>query len=278
MTSDGVSSPSSRDGASDGPARDGAASAASSAVPASPGTRVGQAGIGRVAARGAWVPGENGPGAGRGVGRALRGPGLVRPTAGTRSAGLGIRTAAPGGGTDAPDRPGGRTRTRTRGGTARDLVISMLVIVVPLLLFVAFCQPGIKDTQTFDPSGTYTRARAASPFPVRIPGALPDWKPRSASLRKNTVGRSTLRVNYLTPGDRYVQLIQSDVPAEALIPAELGAGAPRGATTIDGDRWQQYGGSRPEDRAYVLLVPGVTVIAVGDATNDEIETLIRSLS
>ena len=84
-------------------------------------------------------------------------------------------------------------------------------------------------------------------------------------------------MSYLTRDGRFLQLIQSDVPADRLIPDELGNGAPRGEVTIAGVAWQRYGARRDDDHAFVLLERDVTVIAVGDAPDEDVVRLLRGL-
>ncbi len=172
------------------------------------------------------------------------------------------------------DPPAARGR---RGGTIRDLAISIGVLVVPLVAVVALCQPGDSGPTKIDPSRAYAGARAEAGFPVREPAGLEGWAATNATFRETAAGTATLRVSYLTPAGRYAQLVQSSVPADELIPAELGGGSPRGAATIQGAAWQHYSARQPDDRAYVLLEPTVTVIVVGDATDGELRTLVTAL-
>ncbi|HEV2087739.1 MAG TPA: DUF4245 domain-containing protein [Cryptosporangiaceae bacterium] len=164
-----------------------------------------------------------------------------------------------------------------RRGTVRDLAISLAVLVLPLLAVVALCQPRDPGSTPVDPTGAYVGARAQAGFAVREPVGLDGWAATDATFRRTPDGAATLRVGYLTPAGRYAQLVQSSVPADRLIPAELGAGRPRGVATIRGVSWQRYSARQPEDRAYVLLEPAVSVILVGDATDDEMRTFLSSL-
>ena len=65
-----------------------------------------------------------------------------------------------------------------------------------------------------------------------------------------------------------MQLVQSNVPADRLLPAELtGRASRRGRPSWPGATWQRYT-ARGNEQALVLLEPNRTVIVVGDARDD----------
>jgi hypothetical protein len=176
-------------------------------------------------------------------------------------------------GAPAPDAAAAR-----RFRPVRDMTISLAVLLVPLLVLTAFCRPGDREVPTVDPSGTYRAAKAEARFPVREPAGLPaDWRSTNAALNRADGGAITLRVSYLTSSDGFVQLVQSDIPADRLIPAELGAGKVQGSVDVAGTAWQRYGARRPGETALVLLGPESTVLAVGDASLDDLRRLVASL-
>lgn len=165
-----------------------------------------------------------------------------------------------------------------RPNLLRDMALSLGVLIVPLMLLMAFCRPSASDIATVDPSRVFQAAKAEAAFPVRIPSTLPDsWRATNAGLVRGDGGTLTVRVSYLTAGDRFVQLVQSDVASDALIPAELGAGKIQGMTQVGGVTWQRYDGRRAGETALVLLSPKSTVLLSGDASLGEITTLASSL-
>ena len=160
--------------------------------------------------------------------------------------------------------------------TARDMAISLGVLAVPLVLLMAFCRPAARDTPSVDPAATFRAAAALEAFDVRVPQPLPQgWRATNAALRSE--GGVSVRVSYLTPDGKYVQLLQSQRSADALLPEELGAGRRRGAESIDGVSWHRYGGRSAGESALVLLEPTVTVLVVGDAPPAQLTALARSL-
>jgi hypothetical protein len=169
-----------------------------------------------------------------------------------------------------------------RGGSGRsprDMAISLLVLLIPIALLLAFYRGFLGGDQpaTVNPGPALEQARAAQAFPVAEPAGLSsDWKPVSATYR-SADGGSSLRIGYVTPEGRGVQLVQSNVPPERLLPAELtDKGQPQGPTVVAGRNWQRYT-ARGNEQALVLLEPERTVIVVGDARENELRQLAGSL-
>ncbi|MEV1158935.1 DUF4245 domain-containing protein [Micromonospora chokoriensis] len=191
---------------------------------------------------------------------------------------------------DAPTGPGGEPAATdptppprmTSGKSERspkDMAISLLVLLVPIALLLAFYRGFLGGDQptTVDPAPAIEQARSANVFPVSQPEGLgSDWS--TVSARYQTVeGGANLRLGYLTPEGRGVQLLQSNVPAERLLPAELTDQAqPQGPTELAGRNWQRYT-ARDNQQALVLLEPNRTVIVVGDARDNELRELAGSL-
>jgi hypothetical protein len=104
------------------------------------------------------------------------------------------------------------------------------------------------------------------------------WRPTSAALRSAQARTLILRVTYLSPGQKFAQLVESNQAPDALLQAELGPGRAQGAVPIGGRSWQRYNGRRDTERALVLLQPDSTVILSGDAAEEELEQLAGTLS
>ncbi|MFF5070194.1 DUF4245 domain-containing protein [Micromonospora olivasterospora] len=179
---------------------------------------------------------------------------------------------------ESPVPPAGRDKVRSER-SPKDMAISMLVLLIPIALLLAFYRGFLGGDQpaTVDPAPALDQARAAQAFPVTRPAGLgPDWKTVSASYR-SVEGGSNLRLGYLTPEGRGAQVVQSDVPPERLLPAELTAeGRPQGPTEVSGRSWQLYT-ARGNEQALVLLEPDRTVIVVGDARENELRQLAGAL-
>jgi hypothetical protein len=161
----------------------------------------------------------------------------------------------------------------------RDMVISLLVLLVPIALFlVIYCTVlGGDDPVTIDTSPAVEAAQAAKAFPVALPAGLDTgWKTVSAAFG-DVAGGKALRLGYVSPDGDGVQLAETNAPAESFLPGELTAAAhPEGTVQIDGTAWQRYT-TRPGERALVLLEPTRTTIVVGTASEDELRRLAAAL-
>jgi hypothetical protein len=162
--------------------------------------------------------------------------------------------------------------------TARDMVLSLVVLLIPLALIVTvFRLRGGEDVVVVDPAPAIAQAKAANLFPVAAPQALgPEWKPLRAAFQTSD-GRGTLRVGYLTPTGGTVQLIESNEDPASLLPRELGDQVrPQGEVAVNGRLWRSSS-VRGDERALVNASNGATVIVVGRAGVDELSVLAGSL-
>lgn len=164
--------------------------------------------------------------------------------------------------------------------TTRDMVISLLVLLVPVLLAVLAYRGlhGREDPVVVDPAPAVAQARAAGTFPVAVPTGLDSgWRTVSARFQRGPEG-NLLRLGYLTPGGEGVQAVQGDVPADRLLPAELTDDArPDGQVEVAGTTWQRYR-ARPGERALVRLEPARTIIVIGSASESDLRTLAGAVS
>ena len=196
-----------------------------------------------------------------------------------------MQTAPPPGEPDyyADESDEARAYARPARRTARDLVISMVVLLVPIAFIVAiFRLQGGEDPVVIDPAPVLAQAEAAGEFPVSRPGGLAEgWRPVTAVYRREDSG-SILRVGYLTPSGAGVQLIESNQPADDLLRRELGdAVRPTGTVDISGRQWQSYT-VRGDELALVqtgLLESGHarTVIVIGRGSSDEMRALAAAV-
>jgi hypothetical protein len=190
-----------------------------------------------------------------------------------------VQTAPPPGESDyyEDDSEEARVYARPARRTARDLVISIVVLLVPIAFIVAmFRLQGGEDPVVMDPSPAMAQAEAAGAFPVSRPAGLAEgWRPVSAVYRGEDAG-AILRIGYLTPSGAGVQLIESNQPAEGLLRRELGDSVrPTGTVDISGRPWQSY--EARGERALVLTGPDRTVIVIGHGGPDEMRALATSL-
>lgn len=172
--------------------------------------------------------------------------------------------------------PTGSAPPARSGRTAKDMAISLIVLLIPVAIIVAFVWArGGDDPVTIDPQPAIAEAQAARAFPVLEPtGLSPGWRPVSAAY---TTADSTLRIGYVTPGGGGVQLIESSSPTDGLLINELGDDIrPNGVATVGAITWNGYLLHNGQ-RAIVLPATGRTVIILGNAAQGELQELAGAL-
>ncbi|SNT17779.1 Protein of unknown function [Asanoa hainanensis] len=161
----------------------------------------------------------------------------------------------------------------------RDMVISMLVLLVPILLAFGVYRVFFdgNDPLAVDPAVAIDDARHANAFPVLVPTGLSDeWTTVTARWQQIDGGKA-LRLGFVSPDGKGAQVLQTDADSTKVIPAELTSEArAQGTAEIAGGSWQTYS-TRPGERALVKLDPDRTVIVVGDAADADLRTLAGSL-
>jgi hypothetical protein len=171
------------------------------------------------------------------------------------------------------------TLGKREGRSPRDMILSLLVLLVPIVLVLTFYRVvlGGEDPITADPEPTLRQARAAAVFPVLVPTGLgDDWHLINASWRSAADG-ATLRFGYVAPDDDAALLIESSVPPEELLPAELGDETePRGTFRDGGRAWRGYA-ARAGETALVNTEQGRTVVIVGNTDMENLRALAGSL-
>lgn len=179
----------------------------------------------------------------------------------------------------AADQPPVRLGKR-EGRSPRDMVLSLAVLLVPIALLLTFYRVVLDGDEPIqvDPGPAIQEARQAALFPVAVPNGLgDDWRVSTATFRREAAG-GTLRIGYVDPDDDAVQLVQSSVAPDALLPVELSedaevVGTFRAATGV----WRRYD-ARPGEQALVLAEPGRTIVVIGTTDRENLDTLASSLS
>jgi hypothetical protein len=159
------------------------------------------------------------------------------------------------------------------------MALSLLVLLVPIALLLVFYRVVLSGDApvTVDPGPAIQEARSAQAFPVLVPNGLgDDWHVSTATFRTTAEGAS-LRIGYVAPDDDAALLVQSSLPPETLVPAELGTDAkPTASFRAANGAWRQYE-TRPGEQALVLAGTGRTVVVVGTTDEEHLEQLAASL-
>ncbi|GGK16547.1 hypothetical protein GCM10010124_06440 [Pilimelia terevasa] len=168
---------------------------------------------------------------------------------------------------------------RPAGRRPRDMVLSLVVLLVPILLFAVVYrvfQDGDAPVAV-DAAAVVDQARRAGDFPPAPPAVLPaGWRAASATYTRGQ-DWGALRIGYVAASGTGLQLVESDRPVAELLGAELGASRPAGVVPVAGRPWQRYPG-RPGEEALVLLTPARTLLVLGPVAAPDAAVLAGSLT
>jgi hypothetical protein len=160
------------------------------------------------------------------------------------------------------------------------MALSLLVLLVPIALLLTFYRVVLSGDEpvTVDAGPAIQQAQAAAAFPVAVPtGLSDDWHVTSASFQRATEG-ATLRLGYVAPDDDAALVIESSIPPDQLLPAELTKQAKPRGTFRDGEvAWRGYL-TRPGETALVLTEPGRTIVVLGSTDEKHLRTLATAVS
>jgi hypothetical protein len=159
------------------------------------------------------------------------------------------------------------------------MALSLAVLIIPIALLLIFYRVVLNgDAPTdVDPSPTIQEAQQAQAFPVAVPKLSDKWHVSAATFAR-TAGGATLRIGYVDPDKNPLQLVESSVPPETLLPAELGATAkPVGTFRASAGIWRQYD-AKPGEQALVLSDTTRTIVIVGRTSLTNLQNLATSLS
>lgn len=185
--------------------------------------------------------------------------------------------------------PGGRPPGRAGVGM-RDMVgavVILVVIVGVLMLVTRGCtfDPGGPQTSTdtapsVDISAKLDEAAGSVTFPLRRPAVPGEWKPNSSSTAPVGTGAAAavvVRVGWLTPGGRFVQLSQSGGDLADVVASETGEAAdPDGTVDVDGTEWRTYP-ARRDEAAWTVELDGTVALITGSGTAEEFRVLARAV-
>ena len=170
--------------------------------------------------------------------------------------------------------------------SARDMVIALLVLLLPILViswfFTRVPEPPI---QAADLGPVLARAEAESPYPVALPAGLPDgwvcvrarWTPKGEQLLNgDPAPGNSWQLGYLTPAQMYLGIDQRDAAIPDLIAATTRAGVADGTSELPGASWQRYLSKDGRTRSLVSSTSGVTTVVSGDVPYAKLEAFVQT--
>lgn len=175
-----------------------------------------------------------------------------------------------------------------RNATARDMIVAIAVLLVPILLvswwFTRVPEPPVTPV---DWRPLLADARAHSPYRVAHPEALPGswtcvrarWTPKGeAGLGGTPVPGNTWQLGFLTPDRVYLGLDQRDERPADLIADATRQGVTDGTSAAAGRTWARYVSSDGRTRALVLSEAGSTLVLTGDVPYAALEAFAATLA
>ncbi|HEY7594918.1 MAG TPA: DUF4245 domain-containing protein [Actinophytocola sp.] len=178
-------------------------------------------------------------------------------------------------------RPPGRAGLGMRDMVGALVVLLVIVGVVATVTRGCSFDPGAPSSDpssapTVDVSAKLREAASSVAFPVREPSLPASWHANSSSTTPVGSGADAdviVRVGWLTPGGRYVQLSQSGGAVGEVVAEETGTESePTGSASVDGMRWDIYP-SRRDEVAWVAEKDGAVLLVTGNGNEPEFRDL-----
>jgi hypothetical protein len=154
--------------------------------------------------------------------------------------------------------PAGQPPTPRRGlGNLRSMVISMVVIMVAVLAWVAMV-PRVQEISqpAVDVASVATQARAETGWAISQPRLPGGWKATNVRFTSATDGVRTWHVGYLSPDGHYISIDQTSVAGATgtWVSAQTSNGQAEGTPSAAGTTWQKL--SSPDTGQRSLLARG----------------------
>lgn len=171
----------------------------------------------------------------------------------------------------------------------RDMLVSMIVLAVAVLLLAGITKgcsfsPGgpssnSTDLPPVDVTGELRTAAGQVKFPLREPHLPAGWHPNSDSVDSLGANGSdrAVRIGWITPGGRFLQVSQSNASIADLVrtAAGLASDSPVQATgtqVVDGTKWTVYPGVR-SDMSWATDLGAVRLFITGNGNPGEFRTI-----
>lgn len=168
-----------------------------------------------------------------------------------------------------------------RNATARDMVLTMLVFMVPILLITWFFQrvPDEPPIEEVAWTPVVEQAVAAKQFPVVTLAALPEgW--RATKARWMTTGQQgpngdpvaapTLELGFLSTDGQHFALNQTIAPHAVYLDRVTRQGTEWGTVTVNGQTWQHWVSADERTHSLVFREGTLTRVLVSDAGKDRL--------
>lgn len=183
-----------------------------------------------------------------------------------------------------PQAPAPPAAARPRGmrGSARSMVISMLVVLAAVAVWVALV-PRVSSTAqpVQDPAGVAREVNRQQRWTVALPVGLGErWVPTNVRLVRITDLPPSWQAGYRTPSGEYALVRQTARGDAAWVREQTARGRAQGQVALRNGTWTRYVGGDSGQQALVRTQPlgGLTTVVIGKADFPELEALAAALA
>lgn len=177
--------------------------------------------------------------------------------------------------TEAPARPRGMR------GTGRNMVISMLVIVLGVIAWIAIVPRPSGRTEPVENTGSIAReVNRQQHWRVALPRGLGEgWVPTNVRLMRLSDQPRSWHAGYQAPSGDYASAEQVPKAGKAWIRKQTAGGKADGTVRVGGATWTVYKDGDSDQQALVRSDPlaGLSTVVVGTADLDELRTFAGAL-
>jgi len=180
--------------------------------------------------------------------------------------------------------PAGQPPTPRRGlGNLRSMVISMVVIMVAVLAWVAMVPRVQKISQpAVDVASVATQVRGETGWAISQPRLPVGWKATNVRFTSATDGVRTWHVGYLSPDGHYLSIDQTAVSgaSRTWISVLTSNGLEEGTLSAAGRTWRRFSSREAVQRSLVSTGSGdrdLTTVLSGTAPYSQLAQFARAL-
>lgn len=177
--------------------------------------------------------------------------------------------------------PSPQTPARRRGmsGSARSMIISMLVVLAGCAVWIAMVPRVSTTAQPVQNVPAIAREVGIQQrWDVAVPAGLGEqWVPVNVRLIRLENQPPTWHVGYRAPSEDFLSMEQTQRGDAAWVAKQTNNGTPQGQVSLDGATWQRF--TAGDRRSLVRTEPlsGLRTVVLGEADWPELEAFAKSL-
>ncbi|YAL83964.1 DUF4245 domain-containing protein [Dermacoccaceae bacterium W4C1] len=171
-------------------------------------------------------------------------------------------------------------RRRGMGGTARNMILSMIVVIVGAFVWLALVPrtSTVPQREVGDPNGIAREVAISTKWDVALPQKLPQgWSPVNVQLVQFSNEPQSWHAGYKAPSGDFAALDQTPESTPPWLRGRTAQGTRDGQVSIAGVTWDKYvaGDRRALVRSSEL--GGLATIVSGEASWQELQTFAAAL-